>query len=193
MDDGKGEPARAFIAIDLPDDIKESISLSMGTLQKDAFRPVGKDSMHITLFFLGDMDGKGQEAVTAAMENLSYGKFYVSVKGISTFSIKRPHAIFANIEEGSGDLAKIYKSLFEELKAAGMRTEQRPYTPHITIARVRRPNGKVNVREFLDENANRGFGRFLCESIKLKRSVLTGTGPIHTDMYVKYLATNQKQ
>lgn len=186
------ELARAFICIDLPDSIKENISSSMDKLDRHEFRTVKNSSMHITLFFLGNIDKHQQELVCAAIEKRVQKGFFVSVKGVGVFSPSRPNVVFAKIDDGAKELLDIHDLLLSAIESAGIEIEQRKYAPHITIARAKERLGKLSVGDFLKENSEKEFGEFMCDSIKLKRSVLTSDGPVYEDIYVKRLQRAEK-
>ncbi len=184
---GKTGSTRAFIGIDLPDELKEALTLSMDALPKNGLKVVSKNNMHITLFFLGNLSDQKLEDAKSEIEKLDYKKFYSAINGIGTFSMKDPNILFAKIDEGKEELAEIYRLLFDRLKRIGINLDSRPYAPHVTIARVRELVDKEPIIKFVEDNSSREFGRFLCESVKLKQSTLTSSGPIYTDIYARYL------
>jgi RNA 2',3'-cyclic 3'-phosphodiesterase len=184
---------RAFIGIDLPETLKENIMSSAARLQDEGFRLVGADNMHITLFFLGDIDKRQQRLVCEAMDRQKGDAFDISVAGFGTFLARRPDLIFARIGLGKRELLDIHRSLSEELKNTGIKLERRYYVPHITVAKARGTYDRQSTKDFIDESSKMSLGEFMCDSIALKQSVLTGAAPIYTDLHVKHLRLLRKQ
>jgi RNA 2',3'-cyclic 3'-phosphodiesterase len=183
----KGGKSRAFIAIDLPDETKERIYASLNGLPEKGITTVSKDVMHITLFFLGDIDGQTLESVKTAIERIDYHKFYAAATGIGAIDVKNPKVLYAKISDGAEDLIRLYDLLLKELQTIGIKREHRKYLPHITVARAYKLKDRKDLKDFIKANSYIDFGRFLCESVRLKSSVLTSSGPMHSDLYVKYL------
>lgn len=176
---------RAFICVEIPDEIKERMIPVVKQLVKS--RPVSKDNIHVTLLFLGEISEDKLERVKAIMQKLEYNKFECSIKGIGTFSINQPGVIFAKVEEGNNALTDIYRLLFDDIERLDIQTDYRGYHPHITIARISNPEDRKLAKVLIEKNSDIEFGRFMCDSIKLKGSILTDKGPIYTDLYKREL------
>lgn len=178
---------RAFIGIDIPEVIKDKISELKKELQIEHIRFVSKENMHITLFFLGDIDQRQVEEVKDVLEKIDRKPFYASVVGIGTFSIKRPNILFAKISDGNKEISNIYDMLIHRIKEFGIRMDHRAYDPHITIARIPDTREREQINEFVNRNSRIELGRFECRSVNLKQSMLTSSGPVYHDLYVKEL------
>ena len=191
MDDSvavqRSEYSRTFICIDLPEEIKSSIYSMEQELPAGSVRLVSKENLHITLVFLGDIDSNKIDAVKRLIGSLNQKSFQCSVKGLGTFSMKRPNVLFSNVLEGRDAIKNIYDQLINPLGDIGIKTESRNFIPHVTMARTVNLKEKDNLIRILEENAERTFGEFLCDSIILKKSVLTGRGPMYTNLQVKLL------
>ncbi len=171
------ERARTFVSIELTEDVRRKLEELSAGLDQYGAKPVSKENLHITLFFLGDINGAMLAETKKALAELSHTKFYVSVKGIGTFSSKRPNVIFANVEEGKDAIILIYRALFKRIKLIVEGIDSREYHPHITIARTRPRCDIVQLSDFISRNSGREFGRFLCSEIKIKSSTLTDKAP----------------
>jgi 2'-5' RNA ligase len=187
MEEAQGEKVRTFISIEITEDIRKKLETLTKELDQYGAKPVAKENMHITLFFLGDISNTTLEETKGILAELSCSKFYVSVRGIGTFSSKMSSVIFANVAEGKDAIGSIYKTLFKKLKTINVKIDSRDYHPHITIARTRHKCDKRQLLEFIDRNSGIEFGRFLCGEIKIKSSILTNDGPIYSDLYTKAL------
>ncbi len=147
MDEVQEEKDRTFISIELTEEIREKITALAGQLDQYGAKPVAKENLHITLFFLGYTDTVMLEKIKKILAEIKHSKFYISVKGIGTFSQKDPSVIFANVDEGKAEIKSVYVALLKRFKATGADIDTREYHPHITIARARhRCDKKQNLR-----------------------------------------------
>ena len=179
---------RAFIAVDLPQEIKDGIISAAKGIKAGGIKAVSADQIHITLFFLGYLDKEQIERAKDVISTLNCKKFEVSLTGVGTFDPKRPRVIFAKIDKGAEELNDIYKMMLERLSEIA-KLDERGFSPHVTIARLKEfDRGTVDAaRDFIDKHEEQEFGSFTCSGIRLKQSVLTKDGAIHSDLYVKEL------
>jgi 2'-5' RNA ligase len=179
---------RAFIAVDIPSGIKDSIINVAKRIGADGIKAVGIEQIHITLFFLGYMSLGQIEEVKGILSRLSYGRFGVSLCGVGSFSAERPRVIFARINNGAKELNDIYELLSPMLSKVA-KLEERGFSPHVTLARLKRFDRSTieAANSFISRYKNEDFGDFLCSEVRLKRSVLTSEGAVHSDIYVKGL------
>lgn len=180
---------RAFIAIDMPDEAKESILSILEELPCKCLRPVKKESMHLTLIFLGRPARREVEDVRRIMGGLDSKKFAMSIKGIGAFTPREPRVVFVSINEGKQELLAIHRKIAADLGDSGIAVEDRPYQPHITIARVYKatPHESGQISGIVEKHKGDEFGSFVCGSIKLKSSIMEGGHYTHNDIYVKEL------
>ncbi len=187
MPESKQEPGRfrAFLAIDIPSGVKDRISAITGELDDSFVRPVSRDNLHVTLLFLGDIDSDMSNRVMRMMDTVDDASFDVSLAGMGSFPEDFPNVIFVNVTKGADRMSRIYDTLCEGASSIGIRIENRRFTPHITIGRVKRHNSNIRMRllDFIDEHSLEDFGGFRCNNIALKKSVLTENGPIYEDIY----------
>jgi RNA 2',3'-cyclic 3'-phosphodiesterase len=134
---------RCFVAINLPETVKNQIAEIISDLRKTGgdIKWVPAGNVHLTLKFLGNVD---ETVIPALKESLSkklshYKPFYIKIAGIGCFpSEKRPRVIWIGMED-SEVLKGIQKEVDVELNAFGFAPEDRPFSPHLTIGRVRSP------------------------------------------------------
>jgi RNA 2',3'-cyclic 3'-phosphodiesterase len=132
---------RLFIAVLLP---PAWISALAGLQQqlRDAglrLRYVRPEGIHLTLHFLGATPEMRKEALDAALrEAAAYsGPFQLRFGAAGTFGTpRRPRVVWTGIEDAEGGLNDLQRSIGNELGAAGFPVEQRPFRPHLTLARV---------------------------------------------------------
>jgi 2'-5' RNA ligase len=183
---------RAFIAIDIPDDIKERIMQVSEEIPSEGITKVKPESLHITLQFLGDyISDETIEEVGEAMDEFEHKKFEASFKGVSYFSGPNEtiRTIFVKPLIGETDIRDIYQKMSNSLKKLRIKFEaEDDYKPHITIARIKRFRDVRKLKEIINKNAETEFGNFMIKSILLKRTLISSTeGASYSNIYERKL------
>lgn len=174
---------RVFVAIELPLDIKKKISEIDNIISETEAKlnVVSPDISHITLKFIGDVDGKKLEEIKKYLAGIKYTKYEINMRGISFNSIKSPRVIWINgYDDGmSSSLAEIIEDGLASLDI-GIVKENRPFKPHATVARIKKyhPSLKTIIKLLSDKN----LGEFEVSGLKLKKSTLTTQGPVYEDI-----------
>ncbi len=175
---------RTFFAIEIPEEIRKNIH-SAGEEMPGWLSRVSIDNIHITLQFLGDVSEEKAAKAKEALERIREVPFKATIKGISHFGGRDVHTIFANVQDG-GRIKGIFLDIGKSLSDVEIDFEtEREYIPHVTIARVKQ--GGAEIKEFITQNSERMFGEFEIKSVCLKKSVLTGKGPVYTTLYERKL------
>jgi 2'-5' RNA ligase len=183
------EQVRSFIAIELPDELK------LGLAQLEAQLKMSKQpwvkwvdpySIHLTLKFLGSIAVDRISEITRAMEEAIQGisPFHLEVKDLGVFpNLRRVQVAWVGISGEVDKLSRLQQHLESNLARLGFAPETRPFTPHLTLARLRN-------RASLDERQS--FGQLIAstrfeaaytirvDAISLMRSQLTREGAIHS-------------
>jgi len=183
------EQVRSFIAIELPDELK------LGLTQLEAQLKMSKQpwvkwvdpySIHLTLKFLGSIAVDRISEITGAMEEAIQGisPFHLEVKDLGVFpSLRRVQVAWVGISGEVDKLSQLQRHLESNLARLGFAPESRPFTPHLTLARLRN-------RASLDERQS--FGQLIAttkfetaytikvDAISLMRSQLTREGAIYS-------------
>jgi 2'-5' RNA ligase len=172
---------RVFIAIELPSPVKERIAETQRELMKcDAkLSPVNPSIAHLTLKFIGEVDEQALSEIKANLEALSYQPFEMVISGVSTNNPRRPRVIWT-LARDQGECAALHRRIEDLLVPLGVKREHREFTPHITIARVKRfhPSLLAGVEAASDDE----FGSAAVKGCVLKKSTLTPKGPIYEDL-----------
>ncbi|MBO5119358.1 RNA 2',3'-cyclic phosphodiesterase [Methanocorpusculum sp.] len=175
---------RAFIAVEPSAEIRNAVSAE-GQALRGAGRLsfVSPNLMHITLKFLGEVSESQIPKITGVLDLLSASPYRLNVSGISTFG-RPPRVIKAEVHDG-GATAALAADVELRLAKLGFPREDKPFTPHITLARVKEysPALQPNIAAIKE----RDFGTCEISSVLLKKSVLTPSGPIYTTLYQKNL------
>lgn len=168
---------RLFVAVDLPEEIRTEAADIAKTLQGG--RRVPQEQLHLTLRFIGEADDKTLHAVKAALKEILGHSFPLVLRGLGHFPPRGlPRVLWVGIEE-SVPLRELQRSVELALIGAGIPPEERRFSPHLTLARLKdTPPGKVQALE----QHNRDFraGPFLVTEFHLYSSTLTREGAIHT-------------
>jgi len=178
---------RSFIAVDVDD---ERLKQQFAEFQKrllDAgadVKLVAPENIHLTLRFLGEIEENIVQEVTDAMNHVGLQPFDIQFKGVGAFpSLSRINVVWAGIRKGDKELVEFTKRLEPELRAIGIPPDKKGFSPHLTVARVRTGRNKDQVAELIRELSEKDFGSMRAESIRLKKSVLTPSGPIYSTIF----------
>lgn len=175
-------PFRAFISADLPPIASvETLVRELRDASRD-LKLVSADHLHVTLKFLGETEeGLVPEIVSAMREaSAGIGPVTLAVRGTGAFpSPARPRVLWIGLE-GAEPLGRIATSLDHHLRALGYAPETRPWSPHVTLARVRGPRGLDRASAVLQRSEGTRFAEVRMEEIRLKKSVLRPQGPEYT-------------
>lgn len=173
---------RAFIAVDLPT-IPSVVSLAEDLRRaSEGLKVVSPEHLHLTLKFLGDTEEGLVPEILGIMREACAGTapFEIRVRGTGAFpSLSRMSVLWLGIE-GAEPLARIAKSLDEHLEPLGFAPEKRPWTAHLTLARMKGGGGPDRARALLEAHRDDLFGEHRVDEIRLKRSVLTPQGPAYS-------------
>ena len=171
---------RAFVAIRLEAGVDQAIACFI-----DRIRPLSRgiswtrpDNLHLTLKFLGArVDRDLIDKLTAAIGPLAAetAPFRVIIRGIGAFpNLVRPRTLFVNLHS---DRLPGLAARFEDIAVgAGFAPVDRPFTPHLTIGRIRSARGFYPVRAALESAADRDFGVSMVRSLAIYQSHLSSAG-----------------
>lgn len=177
---------RAFIAIHLPDDVKEYLGNLTDKLAETvpprAVRWVRPDRMHLTLRFLGDTDVGLLPAIKGALDETAaqHPPFILQLHGFGCFpNCRRPRVLWAGVNGNLAQAASLKETLDTSLAPLGWEAEDRPFRPHLTL-------GRVNDARLLASQKWPVAIKSLAipaQAIHLIESELTPQGPIYTDLH----------
>ena len=182
---------RVFIAVDIDDQKIISHIVSIGREIKASgahVKLVEPENIHITLKFLGEIQEKDLEIVNSIVSESVEGikKFYINMVGVGAFPTpKNPRVIWVGVSEGAQELTNLAVKVSSQLERLGFRKENRPFSPHVTICRVKRYNPRL--KELIKRYEDQEFGKFLVKEVRVKQSKLTPQGPIYKTLFRKEL------
>lgn len=175
---------RLFVAINFPDVVKQSLGTFINHLRDltaDA-KWVEAGNLHLTVQFLGNVPEDQVPAVVTALNRSVAGvaSFRLNVSGVGVFpSVQRPRVLWAGVEGETSALIRLHRQVQRELEQLGFEPENRRFSPHLTLARVRSPLGFPAVMEKAEEIAGKKgkFGSADIVSVDLMLSELSPRGP----------------
>ena len=177
---------RSFVAVDcIESGILPRFREVQGRLKATGARVklVEPENIHLTLKFLGEIEDHQVDEISRFIEEISFDPFEFKVEGVGVFpNMRRPATIWAGITEGVGELVDIFGLVNDGLVKFGFEKDRRRYSPHLTIARVRGGENKDRLVEELLQFENYQFGSTKVDKVKLKKSVLTRSGPIYSTL-----------
>ncbi|HEX9261259.1 MAG TPA: RNA 2',3'-cyclic phosphodiesterase, partial [Candidatus Bathyarchaeia archaeon] len=144
---------------------------------------VETENIHITMRFLGDINTDMVEKIFVEMNKVQFVPFDVHIRSIGVFpDLHYPRVVWAGITDGADQLRSVFEQLEPQLRRLGFAPDSKGFSPHLTIARVRSGRNKVQLAEFIRENADFEFGVIRAECLRLKRSILSPKGPIYSTL-----------
>lgn len=147
-------------------------------------KAVERENIHLTLKFLGSVSTAKIEEVKSSLGKLRFPPFSMEIKGAGAFpSLKRMNVIWVGVGEGWSQVELIYEQTEKLLADVGFRRETRPFSAHITVARVRSGRRRDEIAAFLGHLSEKSFGTLNAEGVRLKQSVLSGSGPKYSTLF----------
>jgi len=175
---------RTFICIELPDEIRQRLAQLQTELRRYGadVRWVRTESIHLTLKFLGDVDERSINDIAKATENAckDIAPFSISVHQTDMFpNSRRPRVLWVGVEEPEGKLELLHGKLEEELVQLGFPKEDRRFSPHLTIGRVKSAKDIDRVTQHLQANIF-DAGDFKASEVVVMKSDLKPSGAVYT-------------
>jgi 2'-5' RNA ligase len=171
--------ARLFVAADLQSWTKDRLlAVRPAAAAFPGVRLVGREELHLTLHFLGEVEDDRIAAVRQALEGVNAAAFTIDLEGVGRFPPEGDsRVLWAGVRPSQG-LAGLHGAIAAVLAdAIGFRPEARPYHPHVTLARLDVVPPAGAVEDYLDEQAAFQVPAVPISSFSLCSSVLAPAGP----------------
>jgi len=180
------ELIRSFLAFDIEnDDVRKRLSSAQTRLAQTGadVKLVETENIHVTMRFLGNVSIGMIEKIFETMKKTEFKPFNVQIQGVGVFpSLSYPRVVWAGITEGKEHLRDVFTQIEPRLRALGFAPDQKGFSPHLTIARVRSGRNKAQLSEFVNKNARHEFGTIKAECLRLKKSALSPKGPTYSTL-----------
>lgn len=159
---------RLFTAIELPDEVRETLSDLEQPLAGAHW--VDEDNLHVTLRFVGDIDNRAADEFADALAEIDQPPFSVTVQGLGAFGGNDPRTLYAALSP-CPQIEALARAHDRAARNAGLAALGRKFKPHVTLARLRRAHSG-DVARFLEQ-----FGGLRCEPFAVTRFVLLSSRP----------------
>jgi len=175
---------RLFTGIDLPDHV---INVFERLLAR--FRPAAHlkwspaYNMHITTRFIGEWPEAKLDQLRAALASVPHrSPIRIDLRGLGWFpNARRPRVFWAGVDGGQ-ELRQLAQDIDTALESLGLAREQREFSPHLTLARIKQPVPLDKLHEMVSELENSDFGTLTAGSFYLYRSQPGSAGSIYTKL-----------
>ena len=180
------EIIRAFLAMDPPPEVLRRIADIQEVLKKTLrgsiswIRPEG---IHLTLKFFGDMAAEDLQPISEVVSGQAAGTrpLHLNIKGLGVFpGIRRPRVLWLDVGGEVARLIALQGVLDQGFETCGIKKEERPFRAHLTLARIKSPQGLSGLDKVLEEKEAESAGSFEAKGLILFKSDLTPKGAIYT-------------
>ncbi len=167
---------RLFIALDMPRRIKNDLKNLCGRIP--GARWVSDDQLHLTLRFIGEVDGSVFNDIKVCLPDVGTSRFSMRLKDVGSFPPGRtPRILWAGVEDKT-HLVRLYNRIESVLVGCGLDREHRKFHPHITLARLNNPPVR-RVADFLSAHSMFKTAKFTISEFHLYSSILNPKGAVH--------------
>jgi 2'-5' RNA ligase len=170
---------RLFIAVDLPTPIHQEI-LGLGQSIPGS-RPVPEEQLHLTLKFIGEVDGAMALDIGEALATIEHPAMQMALRGVGCFPPRgEPRVLWVGLASKESVIT-LRNKVEKKLADIGIAREKKKFAPHFTIARLKAAPIQ-RVQQFLAGNNLLQSSTFTIDSFHLYKSQLTTKGAIHTQL-----------
>jgi 2'-5' RNA ligase len=125
---------RLFTALEIPRPVALQLSMLRGGLP--GARWIDVENYHVTLRFIGDIDGRTAVEIDHALSRVSRPPFQLRIGAIGALGGNKPHSLYAAVE-GGRELHELQAEHERILQRIGLKADPKRFVPHVTLARLR--------------------------------------------------------
>jgi RNA 2',3'-cyclic 3'-phosphodiesterase len=179
---------RAFLAVDPPEEVFREIIKIQERLRKAIqgdIRWVRPEGIHLTLKFFGYVYQSDIANISSVVKNgvANMRALSLNVRSLGAFpTATRPRVLWLGIDGDTDALIGLQAKIDTGFQEYGFKKEERPFRPHLTLARVKEPKGLVGLAEAVKKNEGYVAGSFTVSGLTLFKSDLRPTGAIYTKL-----------
>lgn len=166
---------RLFVAFGLPQTLRDSLALTRGGLENA--RWVDPSDYHVTLRFIGDVDNAEADRLAHTLETVEVENFTARTDSYGSFGGDKPRIVHLGLQADPA-LLSLQQQVEFACRAAGFDAESRKFSPHITIARIRK-TGAEEVSAWLSSRMPPVPSTFRVENFSIYVARTGGGGPYH--------------
>ena len=166
---------RLFVALKLPDSVAESLVLLQGGVP--GARWSTRQQLHLTLRFIGEVDGRDAAAIDDALATIRNPRFTLELKGVGEFGGRNPRALWVGVRDDA-PVVHLQRKVESAVQRVGLSPEERKFSPHVTLARLK-GSPRERIITFLSTYALYASAPFEVGSFILYSSTLTPNGSLY--------------
>ena len=166
---------RLFVALPVPDIVAQHLMLLQGGVPGARWQ--AREQLHLTLRFIGEVDGGDTRALDDALAGIDAPAFDLQLHSVGQFGNKQPHALWAAVRPNPM-LDHLQRKVDIAIRRVGQPQDAHKFMPHVTLARLRHSD-LDKVREWLTEHALSTSSEFTVDAFCLYSSKLTSDGSIY--------------
>lgn len=155
-------------------------------LNGEHLRWIDPDNLHLTLRFLGNTEDSQLTEINKALDNLipRYSQFDLEIQGLGLFG-KRSHPtiLWAGVKAGE-NVYSLVENIEEIVCRAGFEEETRPYSPHLTLCRIKSLSHISDLTNMVDQYSQTHFHTQKINQIILYESVLKSFGAVYVPLRI---------
>ncbi|HEX2886146.1 RNA 2',3'-cyclic phosphodiesterase [Vineibacter terrae] len=170
---------RLFVALPLPEDVADDLATLQEGIPDAAWVP--SDNFHVTLAFIGSVDGGLQRDIAEALGTIDGPVLDLEIAGVDHFVEGRtPKVLYATVAPNPG-LLRLQEKVSTVLRGEGVTLDRRKFRPHVSLARFnRRAEMGHHIAQFAASNNLRRFGPFEVDCFRLYASHTRPDGAVYT-------------
>jgi 2'-5' RNA ligase len=176
---------RLFVALQIPEKVRERLVALQGGVP--GARWASEEQMHLTLRFVGEVDGNVAHDIDDALAGIRAPSFTLELAGVGEFGGKNPRALWAGVRPNE-PLLHLQRKIETGLQRIGLPAETRKFSAHVTLARMKGAP-KEKVVQFLTHYALFASGPFPVADFVLFSSQLSHNGSIYHPERIYPLST----
>jgi len=185
---------RVFIAIPLPTELKVKLIALQQEFRRFPLEAtwVREAGFHITLKFFGEVEPTQIPSIVSCMIETThhYSRFALTLSGVGVSPHEsRPRVLWVGIQDETGVLAQLQHALEERLAQIGYGAEDRPFTPHLTLARLKHVPRRGEFITCVSAHRQVSLGHLHVDHLELLESQLHPAGARYSTIRAAYLAT----
>ncbi len=174
---------RAFIAVEMPEEIKEILLNAQKKINTEKAKIGLARAFHLTLKFLGEVDEKKIEEIKNKLNGVKFDSFETSLTNIGVFPDENYiRVVWVGLNDSENRITGLQKQIDSKTEILGFKKDTR-FHPHLTLARVKFVEDKQDFIKDLKEIKIKKKS-FQITEFKLIKSILTPEGPVYEDITV---------
>jgi RNA 2',3'-cyclic 3'-phosphodiesterase len=166
---------RLFVALPIPRSVAQSIMLIQGGVPGARWQT--SEQLHITLRFIGEVDGREIAMLDDALAGIGAPAFDLQLHSVGQFGHKQPHALWAGLRKSEA-LEHLQRKVDAAIRRVGQPQDAYKFTPHVTVARLRNPENRKMI-EWLADHALFTSPEFRVGAFHMYSSRLTSDGSVY--------------